>query len=225
MQNGKHVNHPLNHDGPVFVLRRRERRTKFEAQLMSERKKIEVFRLRETKEFLSIEELHEKCESSDQFMDILKVSFDGCECPRLSFDVCPMSSPEWIRYGLSFIVRCWTTAFRWKRFFCIEIDSSQPIFSPNSCLSKSVKKCRKLHNEFIRQRSFRKHLQREFTYLTVWMFGAMKIVQRHPNWNDDLNWNDDIWTTNNFMKRILIANWNEEYIENEFHLSFFKFRI
>lgn len=52
---------------------RRERRTKFEAQLMSERKKIEVFRLRETKEFLSIDELREKCESSDQFMDILKV--------------------------------------------------------------------------------------------------------------------------------------------------------
>lgn len=74
----------LNHDGRMFVFRRRERRTKFEAQLMSERKKIEVFRLRETKEFLSIEELHEKCESSDQFMDILKVSPDDCEFPRLS---------------------------------------------------------------------------------------------------------------------------------------------
>lgn len=53
---------------------RRERRTKFEAHLMSERKKIEVFRLRETKEFLSIDELREKCDTSDQFMDILKVS-------------------------------------------------------------------------------------------------------------------------------------------------------
>lgn len=51
----------------------RERRTKFEAQLMNERKKIEVFRLRETKEFLSIDELREKCDTSDQFMDILKV--------------------------------------------------------------------------------------------------------------------------------------------------------
>lgn len=60
----------INHDVRRIC---RERRTQFEAQLMSERKKIEVFRLRETKEFLSIDELREKCETSDQFMDILKV--------------------------------------------------------------------------------------------------------------------------------------------------------
>lgn len=51
----------------------RERRTKFELHLMSERKKIETFRLRETKEFLSIDELREKCDYSDHFMEILKV--------------------------------------------------------------------------------------------------------------------------------------------------------
>lgn len=57
----------------ILVYACRERRIKFEAHLMSERKKIEVFRLRETKEFLSIDELREKCETSDQFMDVLKV--------------------------------------------------------------------------------------------------------------------------------------------------------
>lgn len=58
---------------------------------MSERKKIEVFRLRETKEFLSIDELREKCETSDQFMDILKVTKTNNQNYRkinvLNFDV------------------------------------------------------------------------------------------------------------------------------------------
>lgn len=51
----------------------RERRSKFEIHLLNERKKMETFRLRETKEFLSIDELKEKCDISDNFMDILKV--------------------------------------------------------------------------------------------------------------------------------------------------------
>lgn len=34
---------------------------------------METFRLRETKEFLSIDELKEKCDTMDVFMDILKV--------------------------------------------------------------------------------------------------------------------------------------------------------
>lgn len=36
---------------------------------------METFRLRETKEFLSIDELKEKCDTMDVFMDILKVYF------------------------------------------------------------------------------------------------------------------------------------------------------
>lgn len=34
---------------------------------------METFRLRETKEYLSIDELKEKCDISDNFMEILKV--------------------------------------------------------------------------------------------------------------------------------------------------------
>lgn len=51
----------------------RERRIKFEAQLVKEKAKMETFRLRETKEFLSLDELEEKCNISDNFMEILKV--------------------------------------------------------------------------------------------------------------------------------------------------------
>lgn len=51
----------------------RERRTKFESYLLNERRKMETFRLRETKEFLSIDELKEKCDISDNFMEVLKV--------------------------------------------------------------------------------------------------------------------------------------------------------
>lgn len=36
---------------------------------------METFRLRETKEFLSLDELKEKCDISDNFMEILKVIF------------------------------------------------------------------------------------------------------------------------------------------------------
>lgn len=34
---------------------------------------METFRLRETKEYLSLDELKEKCDISDNFMEILKV--------------------------------------------------------------------------------------------------------------------------------------------------------
>lgn len=51
----------------------RERRIKFEAHLAKEKTKMETFRLRETKEFLSLDELEEKCNISDNFMEILKV--------------------------------------------------------------------------------------------------------------------------------------------------------
>lgn len=46
---------------------------KFEAYLVNERRKMDAFRLRETKEFLSLDELREKCDISDNFMEILKV--------------------------------------------------------------------------------------------------------------------------------------------------------
>lgn len=38
---------------------------------------METFRLRETKEFLTLDELKEKCDISDNFMDILKVDLIG----------------------------------------------------------------------------------------------------------------------------------------------------
>lgn len=64
----------------------RERRIKFETYLINERKKMETFRLRETKEFLSIDELKEKCDTMDVFIDILKVTqqylHDDVECQR-----------------------------------------------------------------------------------------------------------------------------------------------
>lgn len=44
---------------------------------------METFRLRETKEFLSIDELKEKCDISDNFMDILKVWGEGGGGPVL----------------------------------------------------------------------------------------------------------------------------------------------
>lgn len=56
-----------------FCILHRERRTKFENYLVNERRKMETFRLRETKEFLSLDELKEKCDISDNFMEILKV--------------------------------------------------------------------------------------------------------------------------------------------------------
>ena len=46
---------------------------KFETYLDNERRKMEVFRLRETKEFLSIDELKEKCDTTTHFMKILEV--------------------------------------------------------------------------------------------------------------------------------------------------------
>lgn len=56
----------------------RERRIKFETHMVKEKTKMETFRLRETKEFLSLDELEEKCNISDNFMEILKVrSFLG----------------------------------------------------------------------------------------------------------------------------------------------------
>lgn len=51
----------------------RERRIKFETHLIKEKTKMEAFRLRETKEFLSLDELEEKCNISDNFMEILRV--------------------------------------------------------------------------------------------------------------------------------------------------------
>lgn len=51
----------------------RERRTSFEAFLANERKKMELFRLRETKELLTLDELKEKCDIVDQHMDMLEV--------------------------------------------------------------------------------------------------------------------------------------------------------
>lgn len=44
---------------------------------------MEMFRLRETKEFLSIDELKEKCDTMDVFMEILKVRkcmYEHCTC-------------------------------------------------------------------------------------------------------------------------------------------------
>lgn len=41
---------------------------------------METFRLRETKEFLSIDELKEKCDISDGFMETLKVGWTNVIC-------------------------------------------------------------------------------------------------------------------------------------------------
>lgn len=54
---------------------RRDRRTAFEAFMLNERKKMETFRMRETKEFLTIDELKEKCETANQHMELLEVCF------------------------------------------------------------------------------------------------------------------------------------------------------
>lgn len=56
-----------------FVSFNRERRIKFETHLTKEKSKMETFRLRETKDYLSLDELEEKCNISDNFMEILKV--------------------------------------------------------------------------------------------------------------------------------------------------------
>lgn len=57
----------------AFLPNHRERKTKFENSLANDRRKMETFRLRETKEFLSIDELKEKCDISAAFMETLKV--------------------------------------------------------------------------------------------------------------------------------------------------------
>lgn len=59
---------------------------KFEAYLINERRKMENFRLRETKEFLSLDELREKCDISDNFMEILKV----IKCEMLTIATKPL---------------------------------------------------------------------------------------------------------------------------------------
>lgn len=51
----------------------RERRAEFKVFLDDERKKMELFRLREIKEFLSLDELKEKCDIADEHMDMLEV--------------------------------------------------------------------------------------------------------------------------------------------------------
>lgn len=56
-----------------FMCANRERRAEFEIFLNNERKKMELFRMRETKEFLSVDELFEKCETSDIHMKTLEV--------------------------------------------------------------------------------------------------------------------------------------------------------
>lgn len=54
----------------------RERRTEFEEFLKNEKRKMEVFRVREVKEFLTLEEMKDKCDVTDEHMDMLEVS--GC---------------------------------------------------------------------------------------------------------------------------------------------------
>lgn len=44
---------------------------------------MEVFRLRETKEFLSIDELREKCETSSSFVRTLEVRADAIHCSAI----------------------------------------------------------------------------------------------------------------------------------------------
>lgn len=58
-----------------FMCTCRERRAEFEIFLNKERKKMEIFRMRETKEFLSVDELFEKCETADIHMNTLEVKY------------------------------------------------------------------------------------------------------------------------------------------------------
>lgn len=51
----------------------RDRRTQFELYLLSKRKDVDSFRLREIREVLSIDDLREKVETVDELMDILEV--------------------------------------------------------------------------------------------------------------------------------------------------------
>lgn len=59
-----------------FMYVHRERRAEFEIFLNNERKKMELFRMRETKEFLSVDELFEKCETADIHMNTLEVNLN-----------------------------------------------------------------------------------------------------------------------------------------------------
>lgn len=69
---------------------------KFEAYLINERRKMENFRLRETKEFLSLDELREKCDISDNFMEILKV----IKCEMLTIATKPLRTKYNILYRI-----------------------------------------------------------------------------------------------------------------------------
>lgn len=53
----------------------RERRVRFEVQLMQEKKKVDTFRSREIRDVLSLDELREKVEMVDHLCGILKVNF------------------------------------------------------------------------------------------------------------------------------------------------------
>lgn len=64
----------INQKKTTYKKNNRERRTTFETNLLNEKRKMETFRLRETKEFLSIDELKEKCETSSNFMRTLEVN-------------------------------------------------------------------------------------------------------------------------------------------------------
>lgn len=68
---------PLNQTFSSFGTLHRERRTEFEEFLTEERKKMELFRLREIKEFLSLDELKEKCDTADQHMTMLEVCLNN----------------------------------------------------------------------------------------------------------------------------------------------------
>lgn len=52
----------------------RDRRAQFELYLLSKRKDVDSFRLREIREVLSIDDLREKVETVDELMDILEVT-------------------------------------------------------------------------------------------------------------------------------------------------------
>lgn len=92
---------------------------KFEAYLINERRKMESFRLRETKEFLSLDELREKCDISDNFMEILKV----IKCEMLTIATKPLRTKYNILYRIH-TEMCWRSWSNkcWWEFTPIRID-------------------------------------------------------------------------------------------------------
>lgn len=68
---------------PQFIIHHnRDKRAAFEEFLCSEKSKMEAFRIKETKEFMSVDEMKDKCDATEKIMTVLEVNLSSIICRK-----------------------------------------------------------------------------------------------------------------------------------------------